>query len=64
MSTPADARFTRCFAALQPFVERYGLPLNPEDVELMVTAVLQHIDSPAETADIAKAVHSLIDRGA
>jgi len=39
---PEEGLILRGVAALYPFVERFGLALNPEDLELMVYEVLKH----------------------
>lgn len=50
----------RAETALLPFVQAYGLPVNPEDLELMAYAVLRYANSTQELPDIAAAVEKLI----
>ena len=50
----------RATTALVPFVRAYGLPVNPEDLEVMAYAVLRYADSADELPEIARAVEELI----
>lgn len=50
----------RAVTALVPFVRAYGLPANPEDLELMAYAVLRFGNSTEGLPDIAQAVEELI----
>jgi len=43
--TTGDPRPDRAMAAMLPFVIRWGFPVNPEDVEEIVYALLLHADS-------------------
>ncbi len=47
--------------ALSPFVTAYGLPLNPEDLEEMVYAVLKHAAGLGPVEQIIEAVNKQID---
>jgi hypothetical protein len=49
-------RGERATAALFPFVQEWGLPLNPEDLEEMAYAVLSHADSDRSLEEIHQAV--------
>ena len=51
-----DARADRAMAAMLPFVLRWGFPVNPEDVEEIVYAVLLHADSESGLEEIDRAV--------
>jgi hypothetical protein len=46
--------------ALYPFVRAYDLPLNPEDLEEMVYAVLKHATELGPSEQITKAVQQQI----
>jgi hypothetical protein len=50
----------RAVTALVPFARVYGLPVNPEDLELMAYAVLRFGNSTEEPPDIAQAVEDLV----
>jgi hypothetical protein len=50
----------RAETAVVPFVRAFGLPVNPEDLELMAYVVLRFGNSTEELSDIAQAVEKLI----
>ena len=50
----------RAVTALVPFVDAFGLPVNPEELEVMAYAVLRFADSAEELPAIARAVELLI----
>ena len=51
----------RAVAALIPFVRRWNLPLNPEDIDEMVYAMLVHTRSDLSADEIMAAVDRQID---
>jgi hypothetical protein len=62
MSEPTSDELGRGMAALMPFVRRWHLPLNPEDMEELVYAVLLHARSDASMDQIVIAVGEQIDQ--
>jgi hypothetical protein len=60
MTEPSEESMLRAVTALVPFVRTYGLPVNPEDLEVMAYAVLRFGNSTAELPDVAQAVEKLI----
>jgi hypothetical protein len=58
--TTGDPRADRAMAAMLPFVIRWGFPVNPEDVEEIVYAVLLHADSESSLEEIDAAVRQQI----
>jgi hypothetical protein len=66
---PTPEQIERGTTALVPFVQQWGLPLNPENLDEMVYAVLKHARktgpiSAAEYDDIDRAVRAQLVRGA
>jgi hypothetical protein len=45
MTRPRQEEVERGVGALIPFVQEWGLPLNPEDLAQLAAAVLEHYDS-------------------
>jgi hypothetical protein len=60
MAEPSEDSIRRAETALLPFVQAFGLPVNPEDLELMAYAVLRYANSTEELQDVAAAVEELI----
>lgn len=60
MTEPSEESMLRAETALVPFVRAFGLPVNPEDLELMAYAVLKFANSAEELSDIAQAVEKMI----
>jgi hypothetical protein len=58
---PSLEEMYRALAALQPFVGAYGLPVNPENLELMVYAMLRYLRSSESVDDVIGAVEGLIE---
>jgi hypothetical protein len=58
--TTSDPRADRAMAAMLPFVSRWGFPVNPEDVEEIVYAVLLYADSDSSLEEIDIAVRRQI----
>jgi hypothetical protein len=58
---PSLEEMYRALAALQPFVGAYGLPVNPENLELMVYAMLRYLRSSESVDDVMSAVEGLIE---
>jgi hypothetical protein len=54
--TTGDPGADRAMAAIPPFVIRWGIPSQPEDVEEIVSAVLRHADSDSNLEEIDAAV--------
>jgi hypothetical protein len=51
----------RAVAALLPYVQAWGLPLNPEHLHELAGAVLSHFDSAASFETIEAAERSRIE---
>lgn len=62
MSEPSVDELHRAVTALVPFVRRWHLPLNPEDLEELAYAVLLHARSGHAVEEIVVAVEQQIDR--
>jgi hypothetical protein len=58
---PTREQIERGAAALVPFVETWGLPLNPENLDELAYAVLVHHDSAATGDEIDAAVRRQIE---
>jgi len=58
MSEPSQRQVERGVAALIPFVEAWGLPLNPEDRSELAGAVLMHSDGDTSFEEIEAAVRA------
>jgi hypothetical protein len=58
-SEPTPEQIERGTHALVPFVQEWGLPLNPEDLDEMAYAVLRHAQA---TGPIAPEEWEAIDR--
>lgn len=54
-------RVERGTAALIPFVQRWKLSLNPEDLAEMAYAVLEHADSTIDFHEVHRLVHEQLD---
>jgi hypothetical protein len=61
MTEPTEQELCRAVAALEPFVRRWGLPLNPEDMDELAYAVLRHARSNDNLEAITTAVEGQID---
>lgn len=61
MDEPAPEEMRRALVALSPFVAEYRLPVNPEDLELMVYAMLRHLRSPEPDEAVIEGVKALIE---
>jgi hypothetical protein len=61
MTEPTRQEMLRAVTALGPFVRRWGLPLNPEDMEELAYAVLLHARSDDDLETITAAVHEQIN---
>jgi hypothetical protein len=59
VSEPTPEQIERGSSALVPFVQVWNLPLNPENLDEMVYAVLKH---GRKTGPIADAEYEEIDR--
>lgn len=57
---PTREQLDRAAAALVPFVQQWGLPLNPEDLDELAYAVLAHHDSDGSEDEIEAAVRQQI----
>lgn len=64
VEVPTANEVQRGAAALGPFVNRWRLPLNPENVELMVYAVLRHVRGELPLAEIWDDSEKLLDEDA
>jgi hypothetical protein len=60
MTEPTRQEMLRAVTALGPFVRRWGLPLNPEDMEELAYAVLRHARSNDDLDTITAAVDEQI----
>ena len=60
MLNPSGDEIERGTAALVPFVQAWRLSLNPEDLEVMVDAVIQAVRSGASLDEIVEASRNLI----
>jgi hypothetical protein len=61
MTEPTRQEMLRALTALGPFVRRWGLPLNPEDMEELAYAVLRHARSNDGPDTITAAVDEQIN---
>jgi hypothetical protein len=61
MTEPSREEMFRAMTALGPFVRRWGLPLNPEDMEELAYAVLRHARSNDDPDTITAAVDEQIN---
>ena len=61
MIKPEEEQMQRAAAAFHPFVRRWNLPLNPEDMDEIAYAILLHACSDADLHGIAEAVEKQID---
>lgn len=61
MTKPDEHQMQRAAAALHPFVRRWNLPLNPEDMDEITYAILLHARSDADIDDVVEAVEKQID---
>ena len=64
MSEPTASELDRAVTALLPFVRRWGLSLNPEDVTEMAYAALVHARSEESPEQIVDVVEAQIDQHA
>jgi len=62
MSEPTPDELVRAATALIPFVRRWHLSLNPEDLEELAYAALHHARSDARPEQIVAAVEQQIDQ--
>jgi hypothetical protein len=62
MSEPTRDELVRAVTALVPFVRRWRLSVNPEDLEELAYAVLRHARSDAGPEEIVAAVEQQIDQ--
>lgn len=60
LTEPTTEQLIRGASALVPFVTAYNLPLNPENVEEIVYAVLKHAARRSPAEEIAEAVEQQI----
>ncbi|MGI5183314.1 hypothetical protein ACQEVZ_44360 [Dactylosporangium sp. CA-152071] len=58
---PTEREMFDAATALGPFVRRWRLPLNPEDIDQLAYAVLRHARSGAQSELIIAAVEAQID---
>ncbi|MBB4691254.1 hypothetical protein [Paractinoplanes abujensis] len=61
MTEPGQDDLIRALVAFMPFVQRWHLPLNPEDMDEIVYALLLHSRSALSWDEITAAVHHQID---
>lgn len=61
MTEPSREEMFRAVTALGPFVRRWGLPLNPEDMDELAYAVLRHASSNDDLDTITAAVEEQIN---
>jgi hypothetical protein len=59
---PTPEQMERAVAALVPYVQEWGLPLNPEHLYELAGAVLTHFDSAASFDAIEKAERARIEQ--
>jgi hypothetical protein len=66
MKRPTEGEIERAVTALVPYVQEWGLPLNPEDLQAMAVAVLMHTHSDETLEEIDAAERGWIgeDRAA
>ena len=64
MTEPTASEVDRAVTALLPFVRRWGLSLNPEDVTEMAYAALAHARSEESPEQIVDVVEAQIDQHA
>jgi hypothetical protein len=62
MTEPTEQEMLRAATALGPFVRRWRLPLNPEDIEELAYAVLQHARTNNDLNEIVAVVEQQIDQ--
>jgi hypothetical protein len=62
MNEPAADEMIRAVTALIPFVRRWNLPLNPENLHELAYAVLLHTRSDGPLEEIVDAVEQQIDQ--
>jgi hypothetical protein len=60
MSEPSESEVKRGSSALFPFVQAWGLSLNPENLDLMAYAVLRAVRSDGSLDDIVEMARELI----
>ncbi len=58
MSEPTRQEMFRAIAALEPFVRRWNLPLNPEDMDEIAYALLRH----AHTDEDVHTIQALVEQ--
>jgi hypothetical protein len=58
---PTPEQMERAVAALLPYVQEWGLPLNPEHLHELAGAVLSHFDSGASFEAIEGAERARIE---
>jgi hypothetical protein len=61
MTEPTRREMQRAVAAVGPFVRRWQLPLNPEDMDELVYAVLRHARSTDDWDTITAKVEEQIN---
>jgi hypothetical protein len=61
MSEPTRQEMFRAIAALGPFVRRWNLPLNPEDMDEIAYAVLRHAHTDQDVQTIQALVEQQIN---
>jgi hypothetical protein len=61
MGEPTAQELLSARTALGPFVRRWGLPLNPEDIDELAYAVLRHVGSDHVLETIEAAVEAQIN---
>jgi hypothetical protein len=61
MTEPTEQEMFRAATALGPFVRRWRLPLNPEDIDQLAYAVLRHARTNNDPNEIVVAVEEQID---
>ncbi|GIE85757.1 hypothetical protein [Actinoplanes regularis] len=62
MTEPTEQEMLRAAAALGPFVRRWHLPLNPEDMDEIAYAVLRYARTDNDPDEIVVAVEQQIDQ--
>jgi hypothetical protein len=61
MTEPTEQEMHRALAALAPFVRRWRISLNPEDLHELAYAILRHARSNDDLNTITTAVNQQID---
>jgi hypothetical protein len=59
---PTETKMERAVVALVPFVNRWHLPLNPEELYEMASAVLEHADGAPLSDEVASEIDQRVNK--